>query len=159
MLVRPHALEPLQHLVALDRQAARGRMQLRQQRAPDRMRVQDGARRPRADDLDVQQRLGRGPRAAPGDVGTARSSISRICCGSSSPLNAALGVIQRRSGSRFMTTLKLPLVPKTQPRASKRRPARQSSSAAFAWVTGVMIQIIGASTARASFRVVATMGR
>ena len=31
-------------------------------------------------------------------------------------MNAALGVIASRSGSRPMTTLKLPLVPMTQPR-------------------------------------------
>ena len=159
MLVRPHALETLQHLVALRCQAARAAC------ASDSIVLQiecvcRTAPAPRArDDLDVQQRLGRGPgrsrRRRPGPL-VDLENLSRL---ERALVNAALGVIQSRSGSRFTTTLKLPLVPKTQPRASKRRPARQSSSAAFAWVTGVMIQIIGASTARASFRVVATMGR
>src|SRR5262245_10177163 len=50
------------------------------------------------------------------------SSISRICSTARSPLKAPLAVIARRRGSRPSTALKLPLVPSTQPRASKRRP-------------------------------------
>src|SRR5262245_49518845 len=42
VLVRSYALEPLQHLVALDRQAARIAVPCREQRAPGRVRVENG---------------------------------------------------------------------------------------------------------------------
>src|SRR5262245_10327644 len=46
-----------------------------------------------------------------------------------SPLDRPLAVIARRSGSRLDTALKSPLVPSTQPRASKRRPSSTSLAA------------------------------
>ena len=50
------------------------------------------------------------------------ASISRMSSGVRAPLCAPLRVIASRSGSRLVTALKLPLVPSTHPRASKRRP-------------------------------------
>ena len=61
VLVRRHALEPFEHLVTGDRQATICRVHVRQDRAPDGMRVQY---RPGAADAchgNVQQRLGRRP--------------------------------------------------------------------------------------------------
>ena len=46
------------------------------------------------------------------------------------------GVIASRSGSRETTALKLPLVPRTQPRSSKRRPARHSADSVSDTITG-----------------------
>ncbi len=59
MLVGANALEPLEHLVALDGEAAAVAEPLGQQRAPDRVRVQHRAGAARANDLDVQERFGR----------------------------------------------------------------------------------------------------
>src|SRR5262245_51474078 len=59
--------------------------------------------------------------------------MSRICAASRAPLSTELAVIASRTGSRQVTTLKLPLVPRTQPRAWKRRPAAMSASAACEW--------------------------
>ena len=60
VLVRRHALEPLQHLVAGDGQPSLGRMHVREDRAPDRMRMQNRRGAPAACDGHVQQRFGRG---------------------------------------------------------------------------------------------------
>ena len=85
--------------------------------------MQDGARAAALDDLEVQQRFGRG---LAGAVGRGRAappttlpcaSIWRNCGAASLPLCAALGVIASRNGRRETTALKLPLVPSTQPRA------------------------------------------
>ena len=69
---------------------------------------------------------GRGDRAC---AAFPSASISRISAAVRSPFHAPLAVIASRSGSRVITALKLPLVPGTQPRASKRRPASASRRA------------------------------
>src|SRR5688572_25846844 len=60
--------------------------------------------------------------------------MSMMCDASSAPLSTELAVIDRRSGSGHVTTLKLPLVPRTQPRAWNRRPTAASDSAACSGV-------------------------
>ena len=64
VLVRRDALEPLEHLVAFDREPAGVSKSLGQNRAPDRMRVQYGASGARPHDLDMQLGLSGGLPAA-----------------------------------------------------------------------------------------------
>src|SRR6266852_6769129 len=60
------------------------------------------------------------------------SSISRNCAGVSLYLSNPVEVMARRSGSREITALKFPLVPKTQPRAWKPLPISAKQAAASA---------------------------
>src|SRR6267143_297174 len=62
----------------------------------------------------------------------ASSSISRNCAGVRLPLSKPVEVIARRSGSREITALKFPLVPRTQPRAWKPFPISAKQAAASA---------------------------
>src|SRR5216683_1640733 len=87
-------------------------MRARKERAPNRMSVQDRAGIHAARDGEMQQGFRR--RAA-----FAAPSISRNCSGARLPLSKPVEVIARRSGSREITALKFPLVPKTHPRAWK----------------------------------------
>ena len=131
VLVGRDARQPLQHLVALDLDAAARREAVRQQRAPDRVRVHDRRRRPRRDDAQVQQRLRRRRADAPSRSRRRRSPTSRMSLAVSSPFCVPLRVIASRSGSSSRTMLKLPLVPSTQPRASKRCPMRDQAGGGF----------------------------
>ena len=58
VLVRSHAFEPLEHLVAGDGQTPLPRMHIRQDRAPDRMCMQNRPGLADARQSDVQERFG-----------------------------------------------------------------------------------------------------
>ena len=58
VIVRPDAVQPFEHLVAFDREAARGRVKIGEHGGPHRMGVQHRARPSAPGDLDVQQRFG-----------------------------------------------------------------------------------------------------
>src|ERR1700733_794291 len=58
VLMRPHVLEALEHLVAFDAQPPIGRVEVGEHGGPDRMSMQHGAGPAKSRDLDVQQRLG-----------------------------------------------------------------------------------------------------
>ena len=57
MLVRPHALQSFQHLVAFDRDATRGRVKVGKDVIPHGVRVQHGARASLSHDSYVEQAL------------------------------------------------------------------------------------------------------
>ena len=86
MLVRAHAVESLEHLVAFNGEPTVEPVTVGEQRAPHGMRVQHRARPAPAHDLEVQQRLGRRVARAAVD-GAGLVDVAGCATASSAPLS------------------------------------------------------------------------
>ena len=102
--------EALQHLEALDGEAARVARRLGQQRVPDRVRVEHGSRAALAHHREVHHGLVRGLALALDPAAVCRPP-ARIWSGAEPPLSTPLRLMARARGSRRITALKLPAVP------------------------------------------------